>query len=180
MGWIFPVAPVGDRKPVLSSAWRSADRPDHTGVDIMFRRMDEDPPWPGHDTTEGTRRFVYLAGALAIAARAGRVVYAKEHTNGLRVRLAHDDGLDTLYIHLATIAVVPGQDVEAGQVVGMVGGDPSSGPGTKHLHFEVRERSTNQDLDPERYLVGSAIVPALTGLALFGGLMFTWALFGGP
>jgi murein DD-endopeptidase MepM/ murein hydrolase activator NlpD len=55
---------------------------------------------------------------------------------GLLVAVAHGDGVQTRYGHLSRLAVAPGQQVVAGQVIGYVGstGD-STGP---HLHYEVR------------------------------------------
>jgi murein DD-endopeptidase MepM/ murein hydrolase activator NlpD len=60
----------------------------------------------------------------------------------------HGNGLATLYAHQSDMAVVPGQRVSRGQVIGYVGSTGfSTGP---HLHFEVRVRGT--PVDPMQYL----------------------------
>jgi len=60
----------------------------------------------------------------------------------------HGNGLATLYGHQSSIAVVPGQRVRRGQVIGYVGCTGlCTGP---HLHFEVRVRGT--PVDPMPYL----------------------------
>ena len=79
------------------------------------------------------------------AAGFGTVVAAGFDTSGWgnMVVIAHRFGLRTLYAHLATIAVSPGQFVGVGQRIGTVGSTGrSSGP---HLHFELRLRGANID-----------------------------------
>jgi len=90
------------------------------------------------------------------------------HGYGRHVIIEHGD-FKTLYAHLHTIKVSQGQAVEAGEVIGTMGGDPldndpidgaSSGP---HLHFEVILRSAPQSdtiatfagytVDPFEYLL---------------------------
>jgi murein DD-endopeptidase MepM/ murein hydrolase activator NlpD len=57
---------------------------------------------------------------------------------GLTVILRHDeDNLESRYAHLSRIAVRPGEWVEQGEVIGLVGNTgTSTGP---HLHFEMRQ-----------------------------------------
>ena len=55
---------------------------------------------------------------------------------GYYVVVRHNNGLETLYAHLSKTLVTPGQDVKAGEVLGMAG---STGRSTGyHLHFETR------------------------------------------
>ena len=55
---------------------------------------------------------------------------------GRAVVLDHGHDVLTLYGHLSAIAVVPGQHVTRGQVIGYVGqSGRATGP---HLHYEVR------------------------------------------
>ena len=67
---------------------------------------------------------------------------------GLVVKIRHKPGLSTMYAHLASAAVSPGQSVAAGQVVGRAGCTGSC-TGT-HLHFEVHVRG--KPSDPLRFL----------------------------
>lgn len=61
---------------------------------------------------------------------------------GIFVRLHHGTRYRTIYAHLSKLAVVPGQTVTEGQVIGYVGSTGnSSGP---HLHFEVRLDNVRQ------------------------------------
>ena len=117
----------------------------HTGIDISASR-----------------------GAPVVAAGAGEVVSAgyglyrgvEDITDpyGLAVAILHDFGYEgkplySVYAHMGSIDVWPGEQVEAGQKLGTVGetGD-ASGP---HLHFEVRlgENRYFSTRNPELWLV---------------------------
>lgn len=55
---------------------------------------------------------------------------------GWTVRLEHTGNLETRYGHLSRLAVVAGQSVRRGDVIGYVGSTGlSTGP---HLHYEMR------------------------------------------
>ena len=59
------------------------------------------------------------------------------------VRLAHPDGLESMYGHLSRITVARGGYVAAGEVIGLSGNSGrSSAP---HLHFEIRVEGRFQD-----------------------------------
>jgi murein DD-endopeptidase MepM/ murein hydrolase activator NlpD len=67
---------------------------------------------------------------------------------GRQVVLDHGHDLLTLYGHLSAVAVIPGQHVIRGQVIGYVGqSGRATGP---HLHYEVRVR--NVPVNPHKYL----------------------------
>jgi murein DD-endopeptidase MepM/ murein hydrolase activator NlpD len=67
---------------------------------------------------------------------------------GRQVVLDHGHDLITLYGHLSAVAVIPGQHVIRGQVIGYVGqSGRATGP---HLHYEVRVR--NVPVNPHKYL----------------------------
>lgn len=75
-------------------------------------------------------------GTPVRAAFAGTVVKAEYHEmNGNMVKIDHGNGNMTVYCHLLSFSVRPGEKVKAGQTVGLVGstGD-STGP---HLHFAI-------------------------------------------
>jgi hypothetical protein len=78
-------------------------------------------------------------GTPVLAAKAGTVSTADYLGGyGLTVILRHEGGSEeTRYAHLSQLLVRPGETVEQGDVVGLVGSTGNStGP---HLHFEVRQ-----------------------------------------
>jgi murein DD-endopeptidase MepM/ murein hydrolase activator NlpD len=67
---------------------------------------------------------------------------------GRAVVLNHGHDVLTLYGHLSAVAVIPGQHVTRGQIVGYVGqSGRATGP---HLHYEVRLHNT--PVNPYKYL----------------------------
>jgi len=67
---------------------------------------------------------------------------------GREVVLNHGRGITTLYAHMEAIAVLPGETVSRGQVIGYVGvSGHTTGP---HVHYEVRIRGIA--VNPYRYM----------------------------
>ena len=67
---------------------------------------------------------------------------------GLVVKVRHEDGILTMYAHLASAAVRVGQEVAGGDLLGRAG---CTGSCTgQHLHFEVHVRG--KPVDPLRFL----------------------------
>lgn len=85
-------------------------------------------------------------GTPIIAARAGTVLKVRNNQGGRLpdpagnfVRILHDDGTHSAYLHLqrGSVAVKPGQQVKAGTLLGKSGNTGrSTGP---HLHFVVQK-----------------------------------------
>ncbi|MEH1794303.1 MULTISPECIES: M23 family metallopeptidase [unclassified Nostoc] len=103
--------------------------------------------WRIHPIT-GTQRFHAgtdlgaPTGTPVLAAAAGQVETANWVGGyGLTVILNHKSAEQTLYGHMSEILVQPGQWVQPGTVIGLVGSTGNStGP---HLHFEVRHLTPN-------------------------------------
>ncbi len=81
-----------------------------------------------------------VRGTPVRAAANGTVIVARgsgwNGGYGVYVVIMHDNGSQTLYSHMGSIVVSPGQQVSSGQIIGYVGSTGlSTGP---HLHFEVR------------------------------------------
>ena len=93
-------------------------------------------------------------GTPVRAVRSGRVVLAGPFEGyGPTVVLSHGNGFYTLYLYLEDIGVVEGRDVDAGQVVGTVGGRDT--PEGAHLEFQIRapvNGGAPQAQDPLKWL----------------------------
>jgi len=81
-------------------------------------------------------------GTPVIAVNSGQVAIADWMGGyGLAVVLQHNPSQETLYGHMSQLFVQPGQWVEQGTVIGLVGSTGNStGP---HLHFEIREMTND-------------------------------------
>lgn len=120
--------PLGASSWRLSSGygWRSdpldPDQEDfHRGMDLACG--------------EGTPVLAAMDGVVFAAGRSS--------SYGNYIRLAHDDGMETLYAHLQYLYARPGQVVKAGEVLGTAGQTGrATGP---HLHFELLYRATRYD-----------------------------------
>jgi murein DD-endopeptidase MepM/ murein hydrolase activator NlpD len=78
---------------------------------------------------------------------------------GLQIVIDHGHDLLTVYGHLSAIAVVSGQHVMRGQIIGYVGqSGRATGP---HLHYEVRVH--NVPVNPHKYLRATYEQVALDG-----------------
>jgi hypothetical protein len=113
------------------------------------------------DPIDGTRR---LHRGLDLAAERGHQVTAAADGwvvragpaggHGLMVEVRHPGDLTTRYSHLSVILCSPGEAVQAGQVLGLVGQTGrATGP---HLHFEVW--NAGQASDPLPWLTGDRVV----------------------
>jgi len=88
-------------------------------------------------------------GEPVIAPADGEVAFA-DFMNGYgrAIMLEHGHGLSTLYGHLSSFAVVAGQQIHRGDVIGYIGDSGrSTGP---HLHYEVRINDV--PVNPYKYL----------------------------
>ena len=84
-------------------------------------------------------------GAEVWAAGDGRVIFAGQVGGQLHVTIEHPDGLRTSYSFLESISVPLGDQIDAGDALGIAGGP---------FHFGVRAPD-NSYLDPEALLAGS-------------------------
>jgi septal ring factor EnvC (AmiA/AmiB activator) len=93
-------------------------------------------------------------GTPVRAVRSGTVVLAGPFEGyGPTVVVSHGDGFYTLYLYLEEIGVVDGRTIDAGQVLGTVGGQGT--PEGPHLEFQIRgpdELGAPQAMDPLQWL----------------------------
>ncbi len=97
-------------------------------------------------------RGVDVAAPLGTPIRAtadGIVKYAQYNKgNGNYVSIDHTYGFSTKYLHMNSIYVVAGQQVNKGQIIGTVG---TTGLSTGyHIHYEVR--INNEEVDPAGFI----------------------------
>lgn len=96
----------------------------------------------GMDFTAPTGTEIYATGN-------GKVVFIERAANGYgnHVIIDHGFGYQTLYAHLSSIDVKPGQQVKRGDIIGKVGNTGKSvGP---HLHYEVVKN--NEKINPVNF-----------------------------
>lgn len=118
----------------LSSTFHSPSRPTHNGIDI---------PAPGGTTI--------IAAADGVVEEIFNCPYnmnnlppepplecKKNKYNGVGVRINHQNGIKTVYLHFipGSVAVQIGQSVKAGQVIGKM--DNTGRSTGNHLHFGVQ------------------------------------------
>lgn len=149
----FPLSAFAGRMPVVSQEMRGAR---HKGVDIDYRALATDPPWPGKNTEQRTKLFYFPPpGTVVVRAAADGIVrISHERSNGGSIRIAHGNAQATLYLHLARRLVVPEERVKAGQAIGYAG-VPRDGE-FGHLHFEVRGPGETA-VDPVPLLDGATV-----------------------
>ena len=83
-------------------------------------------------------------GAPIHAAATGTVVFSgRQSSYGRVIKIAHANGLSTIYAHNSANFVRAGDRVRAGALIGAVG--RSGRATTNHLHFEVRRRGVAND-----------------------------------
>lgn len=160
--WGWPVPRWQGRAPVISDGYGST-RPGatHLGVDLMFARIASDAfPTTG---TNGTKLFVMPDSWPAVAAADGVLWSAGPTLRGYAVVVDHGT-VATFYQHLSTLIVpeihapAPGTPrtkmipIQAGQPLGIIGGDPSTPPYLKHLHFELWPVGPASAVDPQPYM----------------------------
>ena len=122
---------------IISSGWGDLDdrKIPHNGVDIRA----------SISGVEGEKIVAANDGIVTAAQYAG--------TAGNWIWINHGGGLYTVYMHLLKMNVSYGDLVTKGQVIGLMGGNPSptSGDSTgAHLHFGVRLNGVY--VDPQPYL----------------------------
>lgn len=96
----------------------------------------------GIDIAAPSGTAIHATGDAVVATAGWGTGYGRE------VVLDHGHGITTLYAHMASITVTPGETISRGQVIGYVG---LTGRSTgAHLHYEVRIHDT--PVNPHRYM----------------------------
>ncbi|MDD4885868.1 MAG: M23 family metallopeptidase [Thiomonas sp.] len=128
----------------MEKAWASSPLPG-AKVTSPFG-MRRHPVRGTRDMHEGVDFSARMGTPLRSVAE-GRVKFAgMQNGYGNVIKIDHPGGFETVYAHLSSIAVKPGQAVGEGQIIGKTGNSgTSTGP---HLHFEFH--AAGRLIDPLR------------------------------
>jgi hypothetical protein len=151
---VFPLPVVNGQPPVVL-----VFDPAEPSIEIAFERQPTDGPRVRAATRESTLYWIpKLLPVFAVAD--GKVIHAREQTDGYAIVLEHRDGWATYYRRLEHMFVTPtdrrpGKEtqVRAGDILGYVG-RTKSGP-LRPLHFELWRCNEDLDfeaIDPIRYI----------------------------
>ena len=163
-------ARLGNLLADLERARREAERVAGTETESTLRTSDLGQlDWPVEGTivyrygetgsAGGARQGLGIGaprGTLVRAVEAGQVEWAgSRDLLGQTVVVSHGGGYWSVYLYLQDLRVRRGDRIEAGQVLGGVGGDEDSPEGT-HMELRIFEPSGNQsrEVDPIRWLRG--------------------------
>ena len=110
----------------------------------------------GIQTLRGVTRMHYgqdypaLAGLKVLVLKPGKCITSKFDSGaGNFVKIKHDDGTVTTYMHFSELLVNKGDRIESGTVIGLIGSTGhSTGP---HLHFEYRASEGSDRENPKPY-----------------------------
>ena len=149
--FLFITSPFGMRQDPMDKSKQQM----HKGIDIRTRKDD-----------------------VLATENGGKVVAVNHNTNtgggkSVTVEYARTDGskVQTTYMHLSSISVKAGDEVKAGQKLGMSGNTGTRTTG-EHLHFGVKNISADgkvRDVDPASYLADIAQKGNLKQQALYNG-----------
>lgn len=161
-----PWSPDGGYDATVSSGFGSTrhnaqGEHTHVGNDVMYRRRGptDAPAFPagvqGVDGFACTRNYFAPVGTPILAARAGAVWSVQERSDGggWSIVLDHGKPWATYYTHLSTVNLAahrsgkradggPAQVVDAGTVLGTMGGNKADSERIRHLHFEAWYQGT--------------------------------------
>jgi len=106
----------------------------------------------GMDFTAPTGTEIYATGVGKV-----KKIAKKKYGYGYHVIIDHGFGYETLYGHMSEIKVREGQQIQRGDVIGLVGN--TGGSTAPHLHYEVRKNGQHinpvnyyyQDLSPQQF-----------------------------
>ena len=149
--FLFITSPFGMRQDPMDKSKQQM----HKGIDIRARKDD-----------------------VLATENGGKVVAVNHNTNtgggkSVTVEYARTDGskVQTTYMHLSSVSVKAGDDVKAGQKLGVSGNTGTRTTG-EHLHFGVKNISADgkvRDVDPASYLADIAQKGNQKQQALYNG-----------
>ena len=150
---VFPLPVLNGQAPVVL-----VFDPQDAGVEIAYDRNPQEGPLVRSASREST---LYVVPPLVpvFAVGDGKIIYAREHTDGGAILVAHRRGWATYYTRLEHMFATPTErsrreaPVKAGDILGYVGSWRSSA--LRPLRFELWRYSDDLDyerIDPIRFL----------------------------
>jgi len=132
--------------PDLGSGTPDFQKPTNGPVTSWFGPRDRPAGTPGSSDHKGID-FGVGVGTPVVASAKGFVTLSTSNSGyGQYIQIAHSGNFITVYAHLSSRLVSAGQEVKAGQQIGLSGNTGiSTGP---HLHFEIRQNGTAKDPAP--------------------------------
>ncbi|MBD3161487.1 MAG: peptidoglycan DD-metalloendopeptidase family protein [Candidatus Eisenbacteria bacterium] len=129
--------------------------PVYSGYTVTSRYGLRRDPFTGRRAQHNGLDFQAVPGTPVHAPADGEIGFVGYNGDfGLCVEVAHRDGIETVYAHLKSAAVKPGQKVTRGQKLGAIGSSGrSTGP---HLHYEVRV--DGRAVDPAQYILTPSVI----------------------
>ena len=126
-------------------------------------------PLPGHEGMDiqapgGSRVFACAAGTVSLVRLDGNTD-PKKFPYGNQVRIQHAEGLQTIYAHLQEVHVHQGDQVQAGDVIGLA--DSTGNSTAAHLHLTVKKQGAT---DNGETIFKNDIVDPAPLLDPFGGV----------
>ncbi|HFQ92800.1 MAG TPA: M23 family metallopeptidase, partial [Anaerolineae bacterium] len=94
---------------------------------------------PGHDGVDimaptGSKIFAVADGLVQMTLND-----PNQHNYGIHIRINHQDDYQTIYAHLQKTMARPGQQVEAGQLIGLA--DDTGNSFGSHLHLALKRKN---------------------------------------
>lgn len=132
------------------------------GTKIVPSRGTGQLQWPavgGYVSSNVGKRWGSMHKGMDIAGPSNRTILAADNGTvvsagwdsggyGNKIVISHNNGTKTVYAHLSSISISPGQTVEKGSKIGVMG---TTGNSTGvHLHFELYKNGALQN--PQKYL----------------------------
>jgi len=88
---------------------------------------------------------IYVNHMDVLASASGKVIeIAHGKRSGTHIKLQHENEVQTLYIHLASVLVKRGDKVKRGQVIGRIDGATGNAVAPQ-LHFEIKVKAEAQN-----------------------------------
>ena len=125
---------MASRRIILTSPFGPRGSRFHYGIDM--------------DLGDNTKILAAQSGTVEFAAFGGPGSGFNGYGNTILIN--HHNGFWTLYAHLSKIHVKKGDQVQRGQVIGIIGNTGDSYG--IHLHFEIRRSYYGRQVDPKNYL----------------------------